>query len=419
MTGTIEAVRRLADWDPPLLRSIAAEHGTPVYVIDLDRVEANLERLRGAFPGASIHYAAKANAGRAVLSTLLDSDAGVECASAGEVTRALDAGFDGEDVLYTPVNPPARDLDTVISHWQSNQDITVTVDAEDTIERLSERGFDGQISIRIHPGIGAGHSESVSTGGDAKFGVPPEEVEGLARIALDRGLDVVGLHVHVGSGILDEDIPTHRAVVERLASVVESVSFDPSFVDVGGGFGVPYRPSEDPLDLSRIARETRDALESVSATLVIEPGRYLVADAGVLLTRVNTTKTSNATETSDAGYFAGVDAGMSDFLRPALYDSYHEIRNLEAGAADRPSESVSVVGPICESTDIFAAHRPLPRPERGDLLAIGNAGAYGIEMANQYNSRPRPSVVALENGEDRLVRRREAISDITATEVSE
>jgi len=196
---------------------------------------------------------------------------------------------------------------------------------------------------------------------------------------------VVGIHAHVGSGMLDDaDVESHREVVERLATVARESPVDLSFVDVGGGFGVPYHPDEEPLDLEAVAATTRDVLADVDAELVVEPGRYLVADAGVLLTEVNTVKST------DDATLAGVDAGMTTLLRPALYGAHHEVQSLAADAAERDEDLVSVVGPICESTDVLAEDRRLPRPERSDLLAVGNAGAYGIEMASQYNSRPRP-----------------------------
>jgi len=401
-------VRRLADWDADRLRALAAEYGTPLYVQDLERVRANHERVAAAFPGADVLYAVKANAGRAVLDALREAGAGAECASAGEVSRALDAGFDPAAVHYTAVNPPARDLEYVLD---AAPDATFVVGARDTVDRLAERGFDGRLALRVHPGVGAGHSDAVATGADAKFGVPHGEALNVLEDAVDRGFDVVGVHAHAGSGILDaDDLNSHRQVLGRLAAVARSAPTALEFVDVGGGLGVPYRPGESALDLDAVADATRAALDGVDADLVLEPGRYLVADAGVLLTEVNTVKpTGGAT-------LAGVDAGMTDLLRPALYDAHHEVRSLAPDAADRNAGRVSVVGPICESTDVLAADRDLPSPERGDLLAVGNAGAYGVEMASNYNSRPRPAVVALDGGDDRLAREREPLGALTRLE---
>jgi diaminopimelate decarboxylase len=399
-------VRRLDDWSAADLRSLAAEYGTPLYVHDLDRTRENHERVARAFPDAAVHYAVKANAGRAVLDALRGAGAGAECASAGEVYRALDAGYDPAEIHYTAVNPPARDLDYVLD---AAPEATFVVGARDTVDRLAERGFDGRLALRVHPGVGAGHSEDVRTGADAKFGVPHDEAADVLGDAADRGFDVAGIHAHVGSGMLDEsDVASHREVVERLAAVARESPVGLEFVDVGGGFGVPYHPGEEPLDLDSVAATTRDVLAGVDATIVVEPGRYLVADAGVLLTGVNTVKPT------DGATLAGVDAGMTTLLRPGLYGAHHEVRSLEPDVADREDDRVSVVGPICESTDVLAEDRDLPRPERGDLLAVGNAGAYGVEMVSQYNSRPRPAVVAVEGDDDRLVRERDELATLTA-----
>ncbi|MGM0371354.1 MAG: diaminopimelate decarboxylase [Halobacteriota archaeon] len=406
MTGP--TVRRLDDWDRDSLEEIAETHGTPAYVIDLDRVRENLDRLQTAFPNAKLLYAVKANAGRAVLQTLAAAGVGAECASIGEVSRALEAGFHPTDIQYTPVNAPARDLDGLLIDGGGT--ITITVDAMDTIDRLAARGFAGDIAIRIHPGTGAGHSDAVATGADAKFGIPVDRVPEAVAAATEQGLDVVGLHAHAGSGILDDGLAAHRAVVETIASVATDLDTDLEFVDVGGGFGVPYRPDEEPLDLDAIATATREALAGVDAELRIEPGRYLVADAGVLLTRVNTVKPAGD------GVLAGVDAGMTDLLRPALYDAYHPVKSLTGDQA-RETKTVTVVGPICESTDVLARDRRLPKPERRELYAVGFTGAYGIEMASQYNSRPRAPVIAMEDGSTELIRRRETVGDVIDSEV--
>ena len=404
-------VRRLADWSAGRLRELASAHGTPVYVVDLDRVRENYGRLADAFGDAHLLYAVKANAGHEVLAALADAGAGAECASAGELKRALDAGFAHEDVHYTPVNPPARDLDYAVDAL-SGTATTVTIGSRDTLDRLAERDFSGRVCVRVHPGVGAGHSAEGATGADAKFGIPAEDVPAVIESADARGFEVVGIHAHTGSGLLtDGDLENHRRVLDVLADVVRASPVDLDFVDAGGGFGVPYREDEEPLDLDAVAAQTRDAFADLDVELVLEPGRYVVADAGVLLTRVNTTKSAGDTR------LAGVDAGMTTLLRPALYDAYHAVRNLAPDADDRPLRRTSVVGPVCESADVLATDRDLPRPERGDLFAIGNAGAYGIEMASTYNSRPRPPVVALEGDDARLVRRRESLDDLTTLEV--
>jgi diaminopimelate decarboxylase len=435
--GTGPAIRRLDDWDTARLTGLADEHGTPLYVLDLDRVRENYRRLLAAFADpperlvgdsdafdgqTDVYYAAKANTARPVLEALADLGDGIECASAGETIRALDAGVPADRVQYTAVNPPARDLDAVVERWRADAaELTITAGAEDTIDRLAERDYDGRLCVRVNPGVGAGHHEKVATGGDAKFGIPLDRVPAVLADADGRGFDVVGIHAHAGSGISGEDLEAHRELVSRMGELARESPVSLSFVDIGGGIGVPYRDADEPVDLDRIAAATRTALGSIDARLRIEPGRYVVADAGVLLTRVNTVKEAEETTVT------GVDAGMTDLLRPAMYDADHPISNCSAdgrtgdagtGGADQRGDPIdqTVTGPICESADVFATDRPLPPPRRGDLLAIGNAGAYGYEMASNYNSRPRPATVVLENDVDRIARRRETLADVTRLE---
>ncbi|WP_299262974.1 diaminopimelate decarboxylase [Halorientalis sp.] len=406
------AVRRLSAWDAELLRGLAAEYDTPLYVLDPERVRENAARLRAAFDAEEISYAVKANTTRPVLATLRATGVGAECASAGEVERALAAGFAGEDVRYTAVNPPERDLNYV-TDVAADHDLVVTVGAADALDRLDERDFDGRLCIRANPGVGAGHHEKVATGAAPKFGVPMGRVPDLAAEAVDRGFQLVGLHAHAGSGISGEDLEAHRELVARMGELARSVIADVSslgFVNVGGGIGVPYRADEDPLDLDAVATATRDAFGDVDARLGIEPGRYFVADAGVLLTQVNTVKPTPETTV------AGVDAGMTTLVRPAMYGSYHAVRSLAGDADERETVPTTVAGPICETADVLCEDRPLSDPERGDLLAVGNAGAYGYEMSSNYNSRPRPAVVAIEGEGGRLAVRREAVADITGLE---
>ncbi|WP_134670775.1 diaminopimelate decarboxylase [Halorussus marinus] len=402
-------VRRLADWSADRLAELADEHGTPLYVLDLDRVRRNYRRMAAAFPDAEVHYAAKANTVRPALRALAEEGAGVECASPGELRRALDAGVPGERVQYTAVNPPDADLDRAVDLAAENPGVTITAGAPDTVERLAERGYDGRLCVRVNPGVGAGHHEKVATGADAKFGVPYDDVPELVASAR-ADFDVVGLHAHAGSGISGEDLSAHRELVARMGDLAREVG-GLEFVDVGGGFGVPYRPDEQPLDLDSVAAATREALGAVEATLTVEPGRYLVADAGVLLTAVNTVKEA------PTATVVGVGAGMTTLARPAIYDAHHAIRNLSAAGADRPDRAVTVAGPVCESADTFGDH-DLAAPERGDLLAIGNAGAYGYEMASQYNSRPRPASVVLDGDSARVARRRETMADVTRMETN-
>lgn len=399
-------VRRLKDWEPARLRSLAEAHDTPLYVLDRERVRENYNRFVAAFPDARVMYAAKAHTGQAVLSAILEAGGHIECAARGELLRAIDAGADPNTLHYTAVNPPAADLDYAVELATDNPGLTITGGARDTFDRLEKRGYDGRIAVRVNPGIGTGHHEKVATGKDAKFGIPAPEVPDLVTDLRDR-FNLVGIHAHVGSGVLRDDLPNHMRAIERVATIARSVG-DLEFVDIGGGFGVPHREDEPPLDIQEVGEQVREAIGDLDAQLVLEPGRYVVSDAELILMRVNTIKETDPTTV------VGVDASLATFLRPAMFDSYHPIRNVTD--PERDAESVSVGGPCCTSADVFCTNRPIARPERGDLLAIGNAGAYGFVLTNQFHSQPRPAVVALDGDEERVVCRRETIDDVTRVE---
>jgi len=403
---TSPPVRRLTDWDDGRLRSLAARHGTPLYVLDTERVRENYRRFVAAFPGAHVMYAAKAHTGRAVLSAVLDAGGDIECAARGELQRALDAGADPNSLRYTAVNPPARDLDYAVSLAADHPGLTITAGAMDTFDRLAERGYNGRVAVRVNPGIGTGHHEKVATGADAKFGIPRDRVPAVAASVRDR-FDLVGLHAHVGSGVLADDMADHCRAIERLAEVARVVG-GLEFLDIGGGFGVPYREDEPPLDMTAVGKQVRNAVGDLDARLALEPGRYVVADAELLLTRVNTVKQTPETTV------VGVDASLATLVRPAMFDAYHPLRNVSA--PDRDSEPVTVGGPCCTSADVFCTDRPVARPEREAVLAVGNAGAYGYELASQFHSQPRPAEVAIDGAETRVVRRREQLDDVCRVE---
>ena len=403
-------VRRLADWDHDRLGRLAAEHGTPLYVVDLARVAQNYERFASAFPEAHVMYAAKAHTGKAVLSKLLETGADIECAAAGELQRAVEAGADPDTLQYTAVNPPDADLDYAVDLASDHPGLTITGGARDTFDRLEARGYDGRVAIRINPGIGTGHHEKVATGKDAKFGIPYEQVPDVAADIAGR-FELVGIHAHAGSGVLHDDLDDHCRAIEKVADMGRTVERDVTpldFVDFGGGFGVPYREDEEPLDMTVVGETVREAVGDLDAQMKLEPGRYVVADAELILTEVNTVKET------PAATVVGVDASLATLIRPAMFGSYHPIRNVTA--PDRATEPVSVGGPCCTSADVFCTDRPLARPDRKDLLAIGNAGAYGYELANQFHSQPRPAEVAIEGSETRVVRARETTADVTRVE---
>jgi len=398
------AVRRLADWDHGQLLELAETHDTPLYVLDPDRVAANYRRFADAFPDATVFYAAKAHTGRAVLERLVSMDVPIECAAAGELKRAIDAGADPDRLQYTAVNPPAADLEYAVELAADHPGLTITLGARDTAKRLADLGYDGRIAVRINPGIGTGHHEKVATGKDAKFGIPYNRVPAFVEDRRAAGDTIVGLHAHMGSGVLHEDLEAHCNAITKVADLAREVD-DLEFLDVGGGFGVPYREETEPLDMQTVGERVRAAVGDIDATLKLEPGRYIVADAELILTTVNTVK--DAPETA----VVGVDASIATLVRPAMFGSYHPIRNVSAPR--REAIEASIGGPCCTSADVFATDRPIAQPERNDVLAIGNAGAYGYELASQFHSQPRPAEVTIDGT---VVRRRESIADVTRVE---
>ncbi|MDY7080878.1 MAG: diaminopimelate decarboxylase [Halobacteria archaeon] len=308
---------------PSFLVEIADEYGTPTYITSASTVRERYDELRDAFPDARIQYAAKANTNPRILEILREKGATVDAVSLGEVVAAKRAGFDSDDIMYTGVNPPEGELEGVLE-----RNVTVNADSFSGLERIADIASDAgttEIGIRVNPEVGAGHHKKVITGGKgSKFGVAERRVVEAYEHADKLGLNPVGIHMHIGSGIKESE-PLIEAVskLDEIARDVEAAGFELEYFDIGGGLGVPYHPDDGRLDLDTVADGIRDVYD-LDARLVIEPGRYLVAESTVLLTRVNTIKERPGND------FVGVDAGFNTLLRPAMYDSYHHITNLSS-----------------------------------------------------------------------------------------
>lgn len=398
--------------------SLARDYGTPLYVIDEARIRDNIGRLKEAFtrlyPGSRIHYACKANSNLSVLAIARQEGCFIDAVSPGEIFLSLKAGFKPEQIFFTGNNVNNDELEFALK-----TKVGITVDSISQIGRLVKlaRGRTPPISIRINPEVGAGHHDHCITGGrDAKFGVWEGQAGQAARIAGEAGVPVVGVHMHIGSGILQVDpfIPAIDRLIE-LASQVQDESGDQlEFIDIGGGLGVPYRPEEEKLDLddfaARVVGAFREGLEKHGIRgepdLALEPGRYIASDASILLARINTVKKTPYRT------FVGVDAGFNDLIRPAMYGSYHHILN--ASSLSGAKVKVDVAGPLCESGDLFARDREINDPKEDDVLAILNAGAYGFSMSSQYNSRPRAAEVLVTDGRSELVRKRESFHSLVS-----
>lgn len=388
-----------------LLDAVKA-HGSPLYVYDEATLRDRCRSLKELGFGTPVDflYALKANSNRRLLGIIREEGFGIDAVSEGEVRAALRAGFEPRRVSYTGNNSSDAELRAV-----HGLGVHVTVDSISALERFGRAFPDSSIGLRINPNFGDGHHAHVVTGGeDSKFGVAESEVQDALAAAARHRLKIDVVQQHIGSGILDSSMLT-----SAMGSLLEVAAGFPHLrvVDFGGGFGIPYRPGEEPLDLAFIAAAGTKMLSSwckktrYEGAFRFEPGRFVVAACGTLCTTVTTVKrTSKHT-------FVGTDSGFHHLLRPMVYDAYHRIENLSnpKGA----TEHVTVVGNICESGDVFARDRAITKCREGDLLAIRDAGAYGFSMASTYNLRPRPAEVLLpKEGAPELIRARESIDSL-------
>jgi diaminopimelate decarboxylase len=392
-----------------LAEDLAERFGTPLYVYDKEVIVENYLRLARSIPyeDLEILYSCKANNNPEILATLRDLGSGLDVVSPFEALLGIRLGFPREKILFTGTSVSDDEMKFV----RGELGVMINIDSLSQLKRYG-RLFPGtEVSVRINPGVGAGHHGYAVTGGVTKFGVYLNQIERIRDIAREFGLRIVGLHMHIGSGILDANV--YREALDVLLSVARRFS-GLEFIDIGGGLGIPYKPGEKPIDLDQFGSIASNALRDFSRShghvkLRIEPGRYIVGNAGVLLVRVVDIKEVEINNSRKI--FVGVDSGMNHLIRPALYGSYHEV--IPASKADKPKEIlVDIVGNICESGDILALERPMPRLEEGDLLAIMDVGAYGYSMSSNYNLRPRPPEIMVFRSEVKLVRRRETFDDL-------
>ena len=364
------------------LLQIAAE-ATPRYVYHLPTVRHQARELKSLAAVDRLHYAVKANTHPAILGALAEEGFGFECVSPGELRFVLAHVPESAPLLFTPNFAPREDY-----AWALTTRATVSLDALYPLEHWGELFRGREIVLRVDLGRGLGHHEKVRTGGSgSKFGLPVDQLDDFLQLADAHGVTVRGLHAHLGSGILDDG---HWGdVYAQLASLAERIG-SVSFVDIGGGLGVPSHPGEARLDipaLDRVLREVKAAYPHYQ--LWMEPGRYLVADAGVLLAKVTQQKGKGALR------YLGIDTGMNSLIRPALYDAWHEIVNLTR--LHEPATALyQIVGPICESGDVLGSDRRLPEAQENDVVLIAQAGAYGKVMSSPYNMRDEAEEIIIE-----------------------
>ena len=396
------------------LSEIAAAVGTPCYVYDAAAVRRAFETLDRAFGGYphAIHYALKANSSLAMVRLLRSLGSHADANSLGEVDVALRCGFTPDQIVFTGVGKSAAEIDRAVGLGL----LAINVESPGELERIDQRaiahGVRARVALRVNPDIDARSHPHISTGLKSnKFGVPIDEAPALFReMARRRGLVPVGAHVHIGSQITTID-PLQQAAdaVVRLARALRDEGIGLQHLDMGGGLGISYDGSRvvDPVEYVRaLVAATRDS----GLRIAIEPGRVLVGPAGVLLTSVVDVK-----QFPQARRFVVVDAGMTELMRPALYNAYHRIEPLHRRSGEETP--VDIVGPICESTDAYARDRAFPPVDVGDLIVVRDVGAYGAAMGHTYLRRPLPPEVMIDGDTWRIIRRRQTLEELLALEV--
>lgn len=391
---------------------LAREFGTPLYVYSKNRIRDNYNRLINAYkkyyPKFKIYYAIKANNNINIIRVMKEFGAGVDASCPDEIRFAEKAGLSKDDILYSGAYTSDEQLKFAVDH-----NTKLNLEDPSQLDRLPE--VPKFLSFRINPGIGSSGDEGlIFAGPDAKFGVIERDVKKVYEKAKARGVEQFGIHMMTGSNILNPGY--FKEVVEKLLDIAGpiaqelNITFD--FIDIGGSLGVPYTPEQEELDINSIAEQVTDVLKSKlheysmgEPWLIHEPGRYLVCDAGILLAKVESIKN---------GYkkFIGLDAGMNTLLRPAMYNAYHHILYAD-DLNTKQDEKVDVAGQVCENPDIFAKDRMLSsKIKLGDILALLNTGAYGYAMSSQYNTRPQPAEVLVDNGITTLIRKRQSSEDL-------
>ncbi len=403
-------------FDPALLASVAERVGTPAYVYGANLIRAQFHALDDALRGIShrVCYSVKANGNLAVLRVLRQAGAGADIVSVGELRRALAAGFAPDTIVFSGVGKTAAEIEEAISAGIGFLNIESTSELDVVAAAARRLGRRTSVGIRVNPDVATQTHPYTKTGEKtAKFGVPFDDVVNVARgIAAEPQLRLRGLAMHLGSQLTDV-APYHRGTVkllELVAALRASGIATLEALDVGGGLGVRYYDEHAPTPKA-FAEAVVPAVRAAGLKLLCEPGRYLVANAGLLLTRVLYRKRAGGKE------FVIVDAGMTDFVRPSHYNAHHDIVPVKDGG--RAERVVNVVGPICESGDFLALDRKLPIVKPGELLAVLGTGAYGFVMSSTYNQRPRPPEVMVDGDAYFIARPRETLDEMLRGEVSE
>jgi diaminopimelate decarboxylase len=394
------------------VRTLAEEHGTPLYIYSRSHIRDRYKKLSEAMAPVDplICYSVKANSNGEVLRTLANEGSGFDIVSGGELFRALRAGADPSKIVFAGVGKTRKEVLYALEQGILFFSVESEAEAARISECATELGTTGRIAIRTNPDVDADTHKKITTGKkENKFGLAISRIDEVcATVAAMQNVELVGLQIHIGSQILNP--APFGTSLDKLAEVLPALRAKYptlSYVDIGGGIGIKYTPDQEPASLARFAEVVIPRLKALDLKIVMEPGRYIVGNSGILVTEVQYIKQTPAKR------FIIADAGMNDLLRPALYDAYHEIVAVKETPATMEAD---LVGPICESSDVFAKGRELPDVKQGDLLAMLSAGAYSFSMSSDYNSRPRPAEIMVDGDSAQVIRKRETWEDLVRLE---
>ncbi len=389
----------------------AEQFGTPVYVYHTEKIRGQYEKLVNAFAllNTRFFYACKALTNIRILRYIKSIGCNVDCSSINEVKLALYAGFEPVNILYTSNGIAFSEIEEAVSLG-----VNVNIDSLSNLEKFGRKyGHTYPVGIRIRPNILAGGNIKISTGHNkSKFGIPVEQVDELKRIVYENNIYIRTLHLHTGSEIKEVDV-----FIKGIEVLFDLMPYFPELevLDLGGGFKVPYHPSEKEIDIVAIGKGLKKAFDehpmasNRKLQVWFEPGKFLVCEAGYFITQVNVLKENNGVT------IAGVNSGLNHLIRPMMYDAYHHITNISNPGG--PEKNYMVTGYICE-TDTFATDRILNEVREGDYLVFHNAGAYGFEMSSNYNSRFKPAEVLIKEGRPQLIRKREEWDDLLRNQIT-
>ena len=392
-------------------QELANKYQTPYYVYDFDYITKQYEELKSAFRARKslIAYAVKANSNLSVIKHLANLGAGADCVSIGEVKRALKAGIPSYKIIFSGVGKSDEEIKEAL-----NLDILlINVESAEELNRVEtiskELNKVARISIRVNPNIDPKTHPYISTGlHENKFGVDIDTAKRMyIKCKNSESLEPTGIHCHIGSQLTQlQPIKDAVKIVADLVRNLKAIKIELSFMDVGGGLGIVYK-DETLIDTYEYTQSILDVMFGLDLTVICEPGRFIVGNSGVFVTKVLYEKVNGNKR------FIIVDGAMNDLIRPALYNAYHRIEVLND---NKEFSDCNLIGPVCESGDFFAKNIELPKTNHNDLIAIYSAGAYGFTMASNYNTRGRVAEIAVENGVDRLIRKRETFEDLIALE---